>query len=224
MSFKFAIPFDLMADKSARPTAVRPPASYGRYLEQIMERLLAEHGIGREAFAKRAKIDPNTLRRNLIGAAERSVKGMNTIRDALIALGADDVLPVPTTEDWQPPAPPLPEAADRVRRNLTRFRSTLMIDTYALAQLAHVALNRLNAVEAGRDQLTMDELAAVAAALGASPGAFFEDPSAPAPELRPPRRWWLGGPDTEDLGEEANAEIARIVESAKRARDKQRRK
>lgn len=223
MSLKCAIPFGDMSENPKRPTAVRPPASYGRYLERLMEPLLERLGIGREAFAKRAKIDPQTLRRNLAGTELRSVKGMNTIRDALVAHGLD-VIPVPTTEDWTPPPAPLPAAAERVRRNLIRFRTFLDFDHYALSRLSKVSIDVIRNAEAGAEQLTMQALDAIAAAMGGRPGAFFEDPAAPMPELKPPKRWWLGGPDSEDIPEEANNQIDEIMRGVVKARDKQRRK
>lgn len=203
-----------MAGKSPRP-----PPQYGAYLASVRERL----GITRAELAERGELLYNTVLRNENGSPDRSVKGSAQVRDALIKLGARDVAPVPTNDDWQPPdeVPPsvstLAPIAEKFRRNLIRFREGANLDAHSLSYMARISVEQYRRYEDGADELRLADIETLATALGIDPGAFFADPSAPLPKLEPAREYWLGGPATEDLSDADRAEIDRIMEPFVRA-------
>ncbi len=145
-----------MTPKTSRPGAPKPPLAYGK----MLERKRIELGrADRKAFAVETGVDYATVFRNETGDAARSVKGSSAVRAALISLGAS-VPPVPTDENWtegDEPHTPLPPAAEKVRRNLLRFREHLKLDQSAVAYMAGLGtdeyrLREIGAVERVEDQ------------------------------------------------------------------------
>jgi len=218
MSCKVAIALRLpMSNKPGRPRAPRPPVAYGEYLGRIREQL----GLSRPDLATRAGIDPNTVLRNEKGSEDRSVKGLVTMRDALLKYAAEigreiSISPVPTDENWSesPPArAQLTPTAEKFRRNLLRFREAAKLDVHSLAYMASISIETYRRYEDGDEEISVSALEALASALGCEPGDFFADPtSTPIPKLEPAREYWLGGPGTEHLSAEARTAIDRIME------------
>lgn len=198
----------------ARPTAPKPPKEYGKYLAQVRERL----GLSRAQVAELGGFDYNTVMRLEQGDESRSVKGANSVRDALIKAGAKDVAPVPVGEDvdWQQPSVRREGREDpteeNIRRNLIRARETLDIDQFAAAHATRIPYEELRAYELGEKSPSTAVLGKFAQAYGCTAGSFLEE-TAPAVDRARASQYWYGGPATEDMTEDERTAVEKIFAS-----------
>lgn len=196
-----------------KPLAPKPPVEYGAVLMEHRKAL----GLERGELAKLAGVDYNTVLRNETGMAERSVKGANAIRDALVKQGRD-VPPVPVGEGaWSPPVvvpagPKLDPADETVRHNLVRFREAIGLDQFAAAFAVGIPYDELHAYELGEQVPSNAVLAKFANAYGCNTGAFLDAvDELPKFDLERQVAFHFGGPATKYLTDAERETLARIA-------------
>lgn len=181
-----AIPLASVTKKPERSGAPKPPAWYGKVLTEHREAL----GLSRPQFAKESGIDAVKILRNETGMPERSVKGSNEIRDALIALGRD-VPPVPVGEHVAEPAAGLTvheigrvDADDpknkTIRTNLRRLRERAGYEVEGLADALRIEADQLLEYERGDKAIPPSLLEAIAAQLGHEISHFWSENPPPS--------------------------------------------
>lgn len=206
-----AIRLDVVAKKSARPSAPKVPKAYGKML---VDRAKAELGLDRSEVADFAGISDVTAWRIETGHVDGSVKAANAMREVLLRNGLD-VPPVPVgATEWEPPRPAVavlknPDE-ERIRQNLVRFREAIGIDQFAAAHLTGIAYETLVAYELGEQVPPSSTLVKIAERYGCRPGDFFE---AELPEFdldRVPGAWY-GGPATKNMTAEERETVERVL-------------
>lgn len=194
--------------------APKPPKGYGKLLQQHREAL----GLSRPEFAAKSGIDAVKIPRNETGMDERSVKGSNEIRDALVKLGRE-VPPVPVGDDatWEVPAPAtrrLEGVEENVRRNLVATREQLGLDQFAAAHATGISYEDIRAFELGEQSPSTGVLARFAKAYGCQPGAFLDEKT-PTVDPEAVTGFWYGGPNTRFMTPEQHETIEGIMASVR---------
>jgi transcriptional regulator with XRE-family HTH domain len=198
-------------DMSGRPSAPKPPVSYGRLLQEHREAL----GLSRVELGKLAGVDDVTVLRNETGMVERSVKASSKMRDALVERGRH-VPPVPVGDDaeWSAPIPtgerPREDPSEEnIRRNLIRAREALELDQFAAAHATGLAYAEIRAYELGEETPSGGALRRFGDAYGCEPGDFFK-PEAPKVNRDRTRQLWYGGANTQFMTDEERSAIEKI--------------
>jgi transcriptional regulator with XRE-family HTH domain len=211
----FAIPLDSVARKTSQSGAPKPPAWYAKLLVTEREAL----GLTRAEFAKRSGLDYNLIMRNEGGGGgDPSVKGSNRVRAALIKMGRTEIPPAPSTEDAPPPVHSshavrhVDPDADRLMKNLIRFREALGMDQFAAAFATKIPYEQYRAFETGDEIPSGTAVARLARGLGCRVGDLYElDGTLPDFDLDAQPSAWLGGAATAKMTAEERAIVEGVL-------------